>query len=62
MEGPQKSSEENLGGRPGGQNDEIIAESGPSPESHPELSPVRRLGSYLSTVLRLGVSNIRLGK
>src|SRR5437899_11057057 len=58
MEGPQKSSEEKLGGRPSGQNDEIIAESGPCPGSQPELPPVRRLLSYLSTALRLGVPNV----
>ena len=57
-EGPQKCSEKELGGRPPGHSDETIVERCPSAESQPEVPPVRRLLSYLSTALRLGVSNV----
>jgi len=57
-EGPEKCLEEELGGCPVGHSDETIMESLPSAESQPEFPPVRRLLSYFTTVLHLGVSNV----
>jgi len=50
--------EKELGGRLREHGDETIVESRSSTESQPELPQVRRLVSYLSTALRLGVSNV----
>jgi heparinase II/III-like protein len=57
-EGPQKPSEEKLGGHLGRHSNETIVESRAVAESQLELPTVRRLLSYFTTVLHLGVSNV----
>ncbi len=57
-EGRTQKCLEELGGRLRGHNDETIVPVCLSVEHQPALHPVRRLLIYLSTTLRLGVTNV----